>query len=154
MDSVVSALGGRLPNIPRNALGRQIPTGAALNAAIVAYNALPPCLSNGNTAGPVPCNEGVLLNSAGTGPLQVNPKLKFGDSFNSIDMRLTRTFHFTEPHTLHFIAEGFNLLNITNILGTTNRNYSGRNNTIDSPTLNHALDTAQKILWSRGRPPV
>jgi hypothetical protein len=150
MDSVVGALGGRLPNIPRDALGRQIPNGKALNAAIVAYNALPPCLSSGNTAGPVPCNEGQLLNSAGTGPLQVNPNIKFGDSFNSIDMRLTRTFHFTEPHTLQFIAEGFNVLNITNIRGTTNRNYSGRNNTIDSPTFNHALDTAGKFFGSGG----
>jgi len=150
MDSVVSALAGRLPNIPRNALGRQITDGKALNAAIVAYNALPPCLSSGNTAGPVPCNEGLLLNSAGTGPLQVNPNIKFGDSFNSIDMRLTRTFHFTEAHSLQFIAEGFNLLNITNIRGTTNRNYSGRNNTIDSSTFNHALDTAGKFFGSGG----
>jgi hypothetical protein len=150
MDSVVSALSGRLPNIPRNALGRQIANGAALNAAIVAYNALPPCLSSGNTAGPVPCNEGKLLNSAGTGPLQVNPNIKFGDSFNSIDMRVTRTFHFAEPHTLQFIAEGFNVLNITNIRGTTNRNYSGRNNTIDSSSFNHALDTAGKFFGSGG----
>jgi hypothetical protein len=141
---------GRLPNIPRNALGRQIPNGRALNSAIVAYNALPPCLSSGNTAGPVPCNEGLLLNSAGTGPLQVNPNIKFGDSFNSIDMRVSRTFHFTEQHTLQFIAEGFNVLNITNIRGTTNRNYSGRNNTIDSPSFNHALDTAGKFFGSGG----
>ena len=42
MDSVVPGLGsGRLPNIPRNALGRQIPDGKALNAAVAAYNALP-----------------------------------------------------------------------------------------------------------------
>jgi hypothetical protein len=136
-------------------LGRQIPDGAALNAAITAYNALPLCLATGNVAGPVPCQPSTT-NSMNqlvsiTGPLPlVNPKLKFGDSFNSIDMRLTRTFHFTEPHTLQFIAEGFNLLNITNIRGTTNRNYSGRNNTIDSPTLNHALDTAGKFFGSGG----
>jgi hypothetical protein len=156
MDSVVSALSGRLPNIPRNALGRQIPDGTALNAAITAYNALPLCLLTGNVAGPLPCQPSTQdpvtkLPVSITGPLPlVNPKLKFGDSFNSIDMRLTRAFHFTERHTLQFIAEGFNVLNITNIRGTTNRNYSGRNNTIDSPTFNHALDTAGKFFGSGG----
>ena len=65
-------------------------------------------------------------------------------------MRLTRTFHFTEPHTLQFIAEVFNLFNITNIRGTTNRNYSGFNNTITSPTFNQALDTAGKFFGSGG----
>ncbi len=149
-DSFVGTLGGRLPNIPRNALGRQIADGAALNAAIIAYNALPACLPNGNTAGPLPCNEGQLLNAAGTGPLQVNPKFKFGNSFNSFDMRMSRTFHFREPHALQVIAEAFNLFNVTNIRGTTNRNYSGVNNTIDSATFNHALDTAGKFFGSGG----
>ncbi len=144
MDSVVGVLnGGRLPNIPRNALGRQIPDGAALNAAIVAYNALPPCLPNGDTAGPVPCNEGPLS-------VQVNPKFKFGDDLNSFDMRMTRTFHFKEPHSLQAIAEVFNLFNITNIRGTTNRNYSGFNNTIDSANFNHPLDTAGKFFGAGG----
>jgi hypothetical protein len=32
---------GRLPNIPRNALGRQIQNGAQLNTAITAFNTLP-----------------------------------------------------------------------------------------------------------------
>src|SRR5260370_13806022 len=36
-DSVVSALALRLPNIPRDALGRQIPNREALNGAITAY---------------------------------------------------------------------------------------------------------------------
>ena len=113
MDSFLSSLSGRLPNIPRNGLGRQIKNGAALEAAIEAYNALPPC---GNP-GPVPCNiAGTLLNPDGT-PVQVDPKLKFGDDFNSFDMRITRTFHFKEPHSLQAIAEVFNLFNITNIRG-------------------------------------
>jgi Carboxypeptidase regulatory-like domain len=149
---------GRLPNIPRNALGRQIRNGAVLNAAIVAYNALPACLATGNTAGPVPCNEGQLLNAAGTGPLQVDPKLSFGHTFNSFDTRLTRTFHFKEPHTLQFIAEAFNLFNVTNIRGTTNRNYSGVNNVLTAgdvlPTstnpFNRALETAGKFFGSGG----
>jgi hypothetical protein len=44
----------------------------------------------------------------------------------------------------------FNLFNVTNILGTTNRNYSGFANTIDAPNLNHALDTAGKFFGSGG----
>ena len=146
MDSFLSSLSGRLPNIPRNGLGRQIKNGAALQAAIDAYNVLPPCAD----PGPVPCNiAGTLKNSDGT-PVQVDPKLKFGDDFNSFDMRITRTFHFKEPHSLQAIAEGFNLFNITNIRGTTNRNYSGFSNTIDAPGFNRPLETAGKFFGSGG----
>lgn len=141
MDSVVSTLGGRLPNIPRNALGEQISDGAALDAAITAYNALPGCPPNG---GIVPCKP-----APGNLPL-VDPKLQFGDDFNSFDMRLSRVFHFNERHSLQAIAEGFNLFNITNIRGTTNRNYSGFNNTIDSPDFNRPLETAGKFFGSGG----
>ncbi len=150
IDSFVGALGGRLPNIPRNALGRQIPDGAALNAAITAYNALPTCLANGNTAGPVPCN------GPGNGTRRTvlcpvcSTKPSFGDDFNSFDLALSKTFHFTEPHSLEFRMDIFNLFNITNILGTTNRNYSGFGNTIDAPNFNHALDTAGKFFGSGG----
>jgi hypothetical protein len=146
MDSFLSSLSGRLPNIPRNGLGRQIKNGAALEAAIEAYNALPAC---GNP-GPVPCNiAGTLLNPDGT-PVQVDPRLKFGDDFNSFDMRITRTFHFKEPHSLQGIVEVFNLANITNIRGTTNRNYSGFNNTIDSANFNRPLETAGKFFGAGG----
>jgi hypothetical protein len=145
MDSFVGAFlnGGRLPNIPRNGLGRQIKDGAALYNAIVAYNALPPC---GNP-GPVPCNEGTVTPTLSQADFQ---KLHFGDDFNSFDMRITRTFHFKEPHSLQVIAEGFNLFNITNIRGTTNRNYSGFNNTIDSAGFNRPLETAGKFFGAGG----
>ena len=65
-------------------------------------------------------------------------------------MRMTRTFHFTEQHSLEVIAEGFNLFNVTNIRGTTNRNYSGFDNQIDSPTFNQARETAGKFFGSGG----
>jgi hypothetical protein len=65
-------------------------------------------------------------------------------------MRMSKTFHFREPHSLQFIAEAFNLFNVTNIRGTTNRNFSGVNNTIDSPTFNQPLDTAGKFFGSGG----
>jgi hypothetical protein len=141
---------GRLPNIPRNALGRQIQNGTQLNAAIVAYNALPTCLASGSTAGPLPCNQGQLLNAAGTGPFQVDPKLHFGHSLNSFDTRVTRTFHFKEPHSLEAIVEVFNLFNVTNIRGTTNRNYSGVNNVLTTPDFNRSLETAGKFFGSYG----
>jgi Carboxypeptidase regulatory-like domain/TonB dependent receptor len=141
---------GRLPNIPRNALGRQIQNGAQLNAAIIAYNALPACLASGSTAGPLPCNQGQLLNASGTGPFQVDPKVHFGHAFNSFDTRVTRTFHFKEPHSLEAIAEVFNLFNVSNIRGTTNRNYSGVNNVLTSGEFNRALETAGKFFGSGG----
>ncbi len=143
---------GRLPNIPRNALGRQIQNGAQLNAAITAFNTLPLCLTSGNTAGPVPCNQGALVNGVLTPialPL-VNPKLNFGHAFNSFDTRVSRTFHFKEPHSLEAIAEVFNLFNVTNIRGTTNRNYSGVNNVLTSSDFNRALETAGKFFGSGG----
>ena len=147
MDSFLSSLSGRLPNIPRNGLGRQIKNGAALEAAIEAYDALPSC---GNP-GPVPCNiAGPLMYPGTTTLVQVDPKLKFGDDFNSFDMRITRTFHLKEPHSLQAIAEVFNLFNITNIRGTTNRNYSGFSNTIDSTGFNRPLETAGKFFGSGG----
>ena len=146
MDSFVGASlnGGRLPNIPRNGLGRQIKDGSALYAAIVAYNALPRCLPDGSI---VPCNEGAVTPALSQADFQ---KMKFGDDFNSFDMRITRTFHFKEPHSLQAIAEVFNLFNITNIRGTTNRNYSGFSNTIDSPTFNQPLETAGKFFGAGG----
>jgi len=143
---------GRLPNIPRNALGRQIQNGAQLNAAITAFNTLPLCLTSGNTAGPVPCNQGALVNGVLTPialPL-VNPKLNFGHAFNSFDTRVSRTFHFKETHSLEAIAEVFNLFNVTNIRGTTNRNYSGVNNVLTSSDFNRALETAGKFFGSGG----
>ncbi len=143
---------GRLPNIPRNALGRQIQNGAQLNAAITAFNTLPLCLTSGNTAGPVPCNQGALVNGVLTPiPLPlVNPKLNFGHAFNSFDTRVSRIFHFKEPHSLEAIAEVFNLFNVTNIRGTTNRNYSGVNNVLTSSDFNRALETAGKFFGSGG----
>jgi hypothetical protein len=146
MDSFVGASlnGGRLPNIPRNGLGRQIKDGAALYNAIVAYNALPGCLPDGSI---VPCNEGPVTPALSQADFQ---KIHFGDDFNSFDMRISRIFHLKEPHSLQAIAEVFNLFNITNIRGTTNRNYSGFSNTIDSTGFNRPLETAGKFFGSGG----
>jgi len=68
---------GRLPNIPRNALGRQIQNGAALNSAIIAYNALPACLASGSTAGPLPCKSRPDLECRGNKRVSGGPENPF-----------------------------------------------------------------------------
>jgi len=148
MDSQVPALTARLPNIRRNALGRDIPDGAALNAAITQFNNLPSC--TGAPGGPVPCDPLV-----GTPPTRlqlglVDPNLKFGDDFNAFDLRITKTFAFTERQKLQFISEVFNLFNVTNIRGTNNTNYSGFNNDITSSSFNAPISTAGKFFGAGG----
>jgi outer membrane receptor protein involved in Fe transport len=143
MDSLVPGLSSRLPNIPRDALGEQIPNGAALNAAITAYNALPACPSAFTPGSPVPCHSGGTL-------ALVSPNLKFGDDFNSWDMRITKTFTITERQNVQFISEVFNLFNITNIRGVNNTNYSGFNNDITSSSFNRPISTAGQFFGSGG----
>jgi hypothetical protein len=81
----------------------------------------------------------------------VDPHLKFGDDFNSFDLRATKTWTFNESNRLQFIAEVFNLFNITNIRGFNNNNYSGFNNDItDTLHFNQPLSTAGKFFGSGG----
>ncbi|OLB20541.1 MAG: hypothetical protein AUH15_11270 [Acidobacteriales bacterium 13_2_20CM_55_8] len=103
MDILYSGPNGntRVPELGRNAGGRQFHTGAELNAAIANINA----------------NGGSL-------PL-VSPNARFNDTFNSLDLRLSKEFHLTERYTLQALAEAFNLFNKANILGVNNADYSG-----------------------------
>jgi hypothetical protein len=105
MDILLPDGSERIPLLQRNAGGRLFHTGAQLNQFIEQVN------SGGGI-------DGQLL------PL-VNPNARFNDSFNSFDLRLSRSFRLGERATLQPIAEVFNLFNVTNILGTTNQNYSG-----------------------------
>ncbi len=116
-DTLVSDLSARLPIVPRNALGRDIKTGADLNKAIATWNALPACPA------PAPCHAGPALATVPAG-------ITFGDTFNSFDMRLTKSFTFWERHKVQLIGEVFNLFNLTNIRGTNNNNYPGRTTSI------------------------
>jgi hypothetical protein len=100
--------GLRVPGLSRNAGGRQFRTGAELNAFLTQLNA-----------------EGALNGSLGTPLPMVSPDARFNDTFNSFDMRLAREFHLGERFHLQAFAEAFNLFNKTNILGTSNANYSG-----------------------------
>jgi hypothetical protein len=132
IDSFVPSLGSRLPILPRNALGREIKTGAELNAAIDLWNSLPSC--GPALPAPFPCNPDP--NPPGS-PLRTllahtNPNQTFGDWFNSLDIRLTKSFSIGERQQLQLIGEVFNIFNITNIRGFFNTSYSGFNNNIST----------------------
>jgi hypothetical protein len=109
MDILMPDAQSRVPVFPRNAGGRQFTSPAELNAAIRDINA----------GGGV---DGVPL------PL-VSDSAKFNDSFNSLDVRLSRAFVLGSAR-IEAIAEVFNLFNVTNILGTSTLNYSGFENAL------------------------
>ena len=112
--AVNGASGSRLPLLPRNALAREVKNSDQLNAVINRWNALPAC------PGAFPCLAG--------GPLQNVPSgIDFGSPFSSLDLRLKKDIRLGERVTLSLMGEGFNMFNETNIRGSTNANYSGRN---------------------------
>jgi len=153
MDSLVPALSARLPILPRNALGREISTGAQLNAAIDVWNSLPTCTAA--VPSPSPCNADGPPPSPGVNPgrltlSHVDPNLNFGRDFNSLDLRVTKTWTFFNEQKLQFISEVFNLFNITNIRGFNNNNYSGFNNDITSARFNQPQRTAGGFFGSGG----
>ncbi len=146
IDARVAALSSRLPLLQRNALARDISTGAELNTVITAWNALTPCPNFAVTPiamRPFPCRAGAPLGL-------VNPNLEFGDGFTSLDFRLTKTFTFAERHNIQLIGEAFNIFNITNIRGFNNVNYSGFANDITSPDFNQPIRTAGGFFGSGG----
>ena len=110
MDILLPDGSSRIPSLQRNAGGRLFHTGTELNDFLRQLNA----------AGGV---GGQLL------PL-VRDDARFNDSFNSLDMRISRKFSFSENVSLEPIVEVFNLFNITNVLGVSNVNYSGFSNVL------------------------
>lgn len=90
----------------------------------------------------MPCDPGCLP--------PVSDTLKFGDSFNSLDLRVTKAIRFGEQHRVDLIAEGFNLFNITNIRGSDRFNIGGFSNVIDAANFNQALVTAGGFFGSGG----
>jgi hypothetical protein len=120
-DTYLPGITSRLPLLSRNDLGRGIKNSNQLNAVINQWNALPPCPA------PAPCNAG--------GPIENVPaNMSFFSPFSSLDMRLTKDFHFGEHMQLSLIGEGFNIFNAANIRGSTNANFSGRDISIGSGT--------------------
>ena len=54
----------------------------------------------------------------------VSSNARFNDTFNSLDLRLSRTFPIGRLR-IDGLVEMFNVFNVTNILGTSTVNYSG-----------------------------
>ncbi|HLL72492.1 MAG TPA: TonB-dependent receptor [Pyrinomonadaceae bacterium] len=100
----------RIPSLQRNAGGRLFHTGAELNAFINTLNA-----AGGMNGAPLPL---------------VRDDARFNDSFNSLDLRVSKVFKLGERVRIEPIAEVFNLFNVTNILGVSNVNYSGFSNVL------------------------
>jgi hypothetical protein len=104
MDILMPDASSRIPLIDRNAGARDFTSPAELNSFIEGVNG----------SGGI---DGELL------PF-VTDDARFSDSFNSLDVRVSRTFT-TRRARIEALAELFNVFNVTNILGTSNRNYSG-----------------------------
>jgi hypothetical protein len=106
--------GARLPLLPRNAIGREIKNSAQLNAVIDRWNALPACPAT------FPCLAGGALQHVPDG-------LNFTSPFSSLDFRLKKVFRVNDHARFSLVGEAFNIFNETNIRGSSNANYSGRN---------------------------
>ncbi|MFN2596122.1 MAG: TonB-dependent receptor domain-containing protein [Pyrinomonadaceae bacterium] len=110
MDILLPDGSSRVPALQRNAGGRLFHTGAELNAFLRQLNAA------GGVAGqPVPL---------------VRDDARFGDSFSSFDLRVSKVFRIRERVRVEPLAEVFNLFNVTNVLGVSNANYSGYSNVL------------------------
>jgi outer membrane receptor protein involved in Fe transport len=100
----------RIPVLQRNAGDRQFKDAGELNAYIQDLNA-----KGGINGVPLP----TVSNSA-----------KFSDTFNSVDLRVSRPFNVGKNTRIEPIVEVFNVFNVTNILGVSNLNYSGYSNVL------------------------
>jgi hypothetical protein len=143
MDILMPDGASRVPTLSRNAGGREIQTAAELNSTI----------ANLNAAGGV---NGLQL------PL-VGDDASFGDGFDSLDLRLSRSFAVSSSLSLEGIVECFNVFNVANILGISKSNYSGFTNVLArdssdpadagflrSSSFGHALTTAGGVFGSGG----
>ena len=115
--SINGSSGSRLPLLSRNAIGREVKNSDQLNGVIDRWNALPACPAA------YPCNAGGALQHVPGG-------INFSSPFSSLDLRLKKDFQWRERLTLSLMGEGFNLFNETNIRGSSNANYAGRNSSI------------------------
>ncbi len=149
IDGFVPALNSRVPLLPRNALGRDIKTGAQLNTVIARWNALSTCPATG--APPLLPRVPLSARPCRTASIPtVDPDLEFGDSFNSFDLRLSKAIIWKEQHKFELIGEAFNLFNVTNIRGFNNNNFSGFFNAIGDPNFGRPARTAGGFFGSGG----
>ena len=126
--------GKRIPELGRNAGGRQFHSGAELNAYLAQLNAAG---STNGSLGPFP---------------MVASNARFNDTFNSFDLRLSRDFHLGERFTLQAIGEVFNLFNKSNFLGTSKNNYSGFFNALvpDGADPTHSSEFGRPVSTAGG----
>ncbi|KAF0250578.1 MAG: hypothetical protein FD167_5 [bacterium] len=111
----------RLPFAQRYAGGRQFRNGRDLNAFIASINS-----GGGAVIGTDAMNNPIF------GPVPfVNDNLRFGDSFTSFDMRVTKRIKLSERINVQAIAEVFNLFNITNTRGSSVPTFSGFRNVLN-----------------------
>jgi hypothetical protein len=122
MDILLPDGSSRVCELQRNAGARQFKTGAELNAALSQINAA------GGSLCPNP-DPSTGFKPRVLVPL-VRDDLKFGDSFSSLDLRVSKVFRLGERWTIEPMAEVFNLFNVTNVLGVSNVNYSGFSNVL------------------------
>jgi Carboxypeptidase regulatory-like domain/TonB dependent receptor-like, beta-barrel len=120
--------GTRIREIQRNAGGRQFRKGSELNAFINQFN------SRALPGSPLPL---------------VPDDFEFGDSFQSFDLRLTKSFKLSERLNVQAIAEAFNLFNVTNIRGVNNANFSGFQNAL-GPGFGLPSQTAGGVFGTGG----
>jgi len=110
MDILVPDGSQRIPQLQRNAGGRIFDSAGELNSVITNLNA-----AGGFAGQPLPL---------------VSDDARFNDNFNSLDLRVSKTFRIGERVSVQPIGEVFNLFNVTNVLGTSNSNYSGFSNVL------------------------
>jgi hypothetical protein len=139
----------RVCELGRNAGAREFHTGAQLNAALTQINA---------AGGSLCPNADPSTGFKPRVPLPlVRDDLKFGDSFSSLDLRVSKVFKVGERVTIEPIAEVFNLFNVTNVLGVSNVNYSGFSNVLvrdssdpSNPGFNRSSSFGQPVTTAGG----
>ena len=104
MDILLPSGQSRIPILQRNAGGRLFESAGELNAFIRDLNA-----GGGVDGQPLPL---------------VPDTARFNDSFNSLDLRVSRSFSAGRVR-IDPLLEVFNVFNVTNVLGTSTVNYSG-----------------------------
>lgn len=130
MDILLPDASRRVPQLQRNAGARLFKTGSELNAFLRQINA-----AGGVNGQPLPL---------------VDDNLRLGDSFSSLDLRVSKTFKIGERVRVQPLVEVFNLFNITNVLGVSKSNYSGFGNTLGSPNFGQPITTAGGVFGSGG----
>jgi outer membrane receptor protein involved in Fe transport len=130
MDILLPDASSRIPQLQRNAGGRLFKNVGELNSFLTQLNA-----SGGFNGQPLPLAPA---------------NARFNDNFNSLDLRVSKTFVFKERFRLEPIVEVFNVFNTTNILGVSNTNFSGFGNVLGTPNFGQPVTTAGGVFGSGG----